>query len=199
MARQSVRRRESIAAQVPIELYEHARHQLLANEPMIGQTVPGGSAAQALTAEEIDALESVGLSTMAWTNNANQDPLMHSIADYMALIETSLTTTQAANYLKVDVSRIRQRLRERSLFGIEYDGERRLPRFQFERKQVLPGLREVIGALPEKLNPLDVAEWFLSPNPDLELAEQDSPLSPRDWLLHGELVTAVVALARAFE
>ena len=66
MARQSVRRRESIAAQVPIELYEHARHQLLANEPMIGQTVPGGSAAQALTAEEIDALESVGLSTTAW-------------------------------------------------------------------------------------------------------------------------------------
>jgi hypothetical protein len=101
--------------------------------------------------------------------------------------------------LKVDVSRIRQRLRERSLFGIEYDGERRLPRFQFERKQVLPGLREVIGALPEQLNALDVAEWFLSPNPDLELAEQDSPLSPRDWLLHGEPVTAVVALARAFE
>jgi len=50
---------------------------------------------------------------------------MHSIADYMALIETSLTTTQAANYLKIDVSRIRQRLRERSLFGIEYEGERR--------------------------------------------------------------------------
>jgi hypothetical protein len=194
-----VRRRESIAAQVPIELYEHARHRLLVNEPMIGQTVPGGSAAQALTAGEIDALESVGLSTTAWTNSANQDPLMHSIADYMALIETSLTTTQAASYLKVDVSRIRQRLRERSLFGIEYDGERRLPRFQFERKQVLPGLREVIGALPEQLNPLDVAEWFLSPNPDLELAEQDAPLSPRDWLLRGEPVTAVVALAQAFE
>jgi hypothetical protein len=38
-------------------------------------------------------------------------------------------------------------LRERSLFGIDYDGERRLPRFQFERKQVLPGLREVISVL----------------------------------------------------
>jgi hypothetical protein len=199
MGRQSTRRHESLAAQVPIELYEHARHRLLVNEPMIGQTVPGGSAAQALTAGEIDALESVGLSTTAWTNSANQDPLMHSIADYMALIETSLTTTQAASYLKVDVSRIRQRLRERSLFGIEYDGERRLPRFQFERKQVLPGLREVIGALPEQLNPLDVAEWFLSPNPDLELAEQDAPLSPRDWLLRGEPVTAVAALAQAFE
>jgi hypothetical protein len=192
-------RRESAGREVPIELFEHARRRLLVNEPMIGYAVPGGSAAQALTAGEIDALESVGLSTAAWTGSAKQDPLMHSIADYMALIETSFTTSQAADYLKVDVSRIRQRLRERSLFGIEYDGERRLPRFQFERKQVLPGLREVIGALPEHLNPLDVAEWFLSPNPDLELAEPDAPLSPRDWLLHGEPVTAVVALAHGFE
>jgi hypothetical protein len=90
-------------------------------------------------------------------------------------------------------------LRERSLYGIEYDGERRLPRFQFERKQVLPGLREVISALPEGLNPLDVAEWFLSPNPDLELEKQDAPASPRDWLLKGENVAVVVKLAEGFE
>jgi hypothetical protein len=198
-ANRSADRRESIAAELPIELYEHARRRLLVNEPMIGYAVPGNSAAQTLTAGEIDALESVGLSTAPWAGGAKQDPLMHSIADYMALIETSLTTTQAANYLKVDVSRIRQRLRERSLFGIEYDGERRLPRFQFERKQVLPGLREVIGALPEHLNPLDVAEWFLLPNPDLEVEGQHAPLSPRDWLLRGEPVTSVVALAQGFE
>jgi hypothetical protein len=197
--KRSAERRESIAGEVPVELYEHARRRLLVNEPMIGYGVPRNSAAQALTAGEIDALESVGLSTAAWSGSANQDPLMRSIADYMALIETSLTTGQAAGYLKLDVSRIRQRLRERSLYGIEYDGERRLPRFQFERKQVLPGLREVIGALPEHLNPLDVVEWFLSPNPDLEVARQDAPLSPRDWLLHGEPVTAVVALAQGFE
>jgi hypothetical protein len=191
--------RHSLVGEVPIELYEHARRRLLLNEPMIGYAVPGGLAAQSLTAGEIDALESVGLSTAAWAGGAKQDPLMHSIADYMALVETSLTTSQAADYLKVDVSRIRQRLRERSLFGIEYDGERRLPRFQFERKQVLPGLREVIGVLPEHLNPLDVAEWFLSPNPDLEVAGQDVPLSPRDWLLRGKPVTSVVALAQGFE
>jgi len=198
-AKRSADRRASIAAEVPIELYEHARRRLLVHEPMIGYAVQGSSAAQALTAGEIDALESVGLSTAAWAGGVKQDPLMHSIADYMALIETSLTTTQAAGYLKVDVSRVRQRLRERSLFGIEYDGERRLPRFQFERKQVLPGLREVIGALPEHLNPLDVVEWFLSPSPDLEVTGQETPLSPRDWLLRGEPVTTVVALAQAFE
>jgi hypothetical protein len=114
----------------------------------------------------------------------------------MALLETSYSTSQAAKYLKVDASRVRQRLREHSLFGIDYDGEKRLPRFQFERAKVIPGLREVLAALPEGLNPLDVAEWFLSVNPDLEVEDDENPLSPRDWLLSGAPVEAVVALAR---
>jgi hypothetical protein len=115
----------------------------------------------------------------------------------MALLETSHTTGQAAKYLKVDVSRIRQRLREGSLFGIEYDGERRLPRFQFERRQVVPGLRETLNALPVGFNPLDVAQWFLAPNVDLEM--DGRMWSPREWLLRGNSVDAVVALARGFE
>ena len=197
--RRSKSRGSSTAGEVPTELYEFARRRLLVNEPMIGYAWQGGSAAQSLTAGEIDALESVGLSTAAWTGDPKQDPLMRSIADYMALLQTSFTTSQAAEYLKVDISRIRQRLRERSLFGVEYDGERRLPRFQFERKHVLPGLREVLEALPEQINALDVAVWFLTPNADLEVTEEDSSLSPRDWLLRGRPVAAVVALAQGFE
>lgn len=184
---------------VPVRLYEEARRRLLMNEPMRGEGVRDTSAAAALSAGEVGALESVGLSATPWTEKAGVDPLMRSIADYMALLETSLTSGEAARYLKLDVSRIRQRLRERSLFGIDYDGQRRLPRFQFERKQVLPGLREVLGALPEALNPLDVAEWFLSPNPDLEVAEADTPVSPREWLLRGLSVDSVVKLAQRFE
>jgi hypothetical protein len=194
-----VSRQASVAAAVPMQLYQEARRRLLLNEPMLGEAGRGASTAAALTAGEVDALQSVGLSTARWADDTSRDPLMRSIGDYMALLETSLTTGQAARYLKVDVSRIRQRLRERTLYGIDYDGERRLPRFQFERKQVLPGLREVLGALPEGLNPLDVAEWFLSPNPDLELQGQDTTLSPREWLLKGEGVDAVVRLAQGFE
>ena len=182
-----------------MHLYEEARRRLLLNEPMLSEARSGASAVAALSLGEADALESVGLSTAPWVAGPEHDPLIRTIADYMALLETSLTTAEAARFLKVDVSRIRQRLRERSLYGIEYDGERRLPRFQFERKQVLPGLREVISALPEPLNPLDVAEWFLSPNPDLELQKEDAPLSPREWLLRGESVEAVVKLAQGFE
>jgi hypothetical protein len=181
--------------EVPARLYTQARRRLLENEPL--RDHPGQSVAASLSAGEVAALESVGLSMAPWVGEASQDPLVASITDYMALLETSLTTSEVADLLKVDASRIRQRLRERSLYGIEYDGERRLPRLQFERGLVLPGLREVLAVLPEALNPLDVAEWFLAPNPDLELG--GVAVSPREWLLRGEPVTTVVELARGFE
>jgi hypothetical protein len=177
-------------------LYEEARRHLLKNEPLRGES---GGAAPTLSVGELDALQSVGLSTQPFDEGLSRDPLMRSITDYMALLETSYSTAQAAKYLKVDASRVRQRLREHSLFGIDYDGEKRLPRFQFERQNVIPGMREVLAALPKELNPLDVAEWFLSPNPDLEIDAQETPLSPREWLLKGQAVEPLVALARMFE
>lgn len=183
-------------AAVPLRLYEEARRRLLTNAPLRSE---GPATGAAMTLEETQTLESVGLSAARWDGSADEDPLLHSVADYMALLETSWTAREVAKSLKVDVSRVHQRLRERSLFGIEYEGEYRLPRFQFERRHVLPGLREVMGALPADLNPLDVAQWFLAPNAELELANGDTALSPREWLLRGEAVSDVAALARAFE
>jgi hypothetical protein len=179
-------------------LYEEARRRLLKNEPLRGESGQGG-AVEDLSVGELDALKAVGLSVNPWKRGDGPDPLTQSITDYMALLETSYSTSQAARYLKVDASRVRQRLRENSLFGIDYDGEKRLPRFQFERAKVIPGMREVLAALPEGLNPLDVAEWFLSPNPDLEIDAQETPLSPREWLLKGHAVEPVVKLAQGFE
>ena len=127
-------------------LYEEARRHLLKNEPLRGES--GESAARTLSAGELDALKAVGLTTAPFSEGSARDPLTRSITDYMALLETSYSTSEAASYLKVDASRVRQRLREHSLFGIDYDGEKRLPRFQFERKQVLPGMREVTRLCP---------------------------------------------------
>jgi hypothetical protein len=91
---------------------------------------------------------------------------------------------------------VRQRLRERSLFGIEYEGSWRLPRFQFERRHVIPGLAQVLKSLPTDLLPLDLVDWFALPDPDLALDSDAAPLSPREWLLSGRPIQAVVALAR---
>jgi hypothetical protein len=194
-ARRKIDERAS-TSDIPASLYAEARRRLLQNEPLLDQANGAG----AWSAHEVAALESVGLATEPFATNSGPrggDPLVQSVADYMALLETSYTTSEAAKHLKVDVSRVRQRLREGTLVGVEYDGERRLPRFQFERRQVLPGLREVMAALPADLNPLDMAQWFLAPNSDLEVGEEN--LSPREWLLRGKPVEAVAALARGFE
>ena len=177
-------------------MFEVSRHALLENRPLRATSSPAVQANVALSNGELRALAGVGLSTQPWPAERADDPLSQSIVDYMALIETSLTAAESARLLGVDVSRIRQRLRQRSLFGVDYEGEWRLPRFQFERRKALPGLGEVLAALPTELHALEAAEWFLSPNPDLQLDEQALPLSPRDWLLRGLPQARVAGLAR---
>src|ERR1700674_1660380 len=148
--------KEALVDEVATKLYAEARRRLLKNAPLRGESAEGRQSAESLSVGELTALESVSLSTEPFEKPGVQDPLMQSIGDYMALLETSYGTSEAAQYLKVDASRIPPRLREHSLFGLDYDGEQRLPRFQFERQQVIPGLREVIAALPEGLSPLEI-------------------------------------------
>jgi len=119
----------------------------------------------------------------------------------VALLGSSLTAREAAELLGVNPSRIRQRIEAGSLFGILDGNQWRLPRLQFERRSVLPGLTEVLASRPPELNPLDLAEWFLSPNPDLEIEDPKSPegpttLSPRAWLLRGLPVRDVARLLK---
>jgi hypothetical protein len=178
--------------------YAAARSALARNRPLT--TVSTNSSrmrvADDFSAAETAALRSVGAYKDEPVVEVDDDPLIKSHAEYMALLEESLSTAQAARLLRVDVSRIRQRLRERSLFGIEYEGSWRLPRFQFERRLVIPGLSRTLDALPPDLFPLDVVDWFALPDPDLQMAADAAPLSPRDWLIAGRPVDAVVMLAR---
>lgn len=178
------------------KLFRASARALMANRPLREVATAASEPAAVLSKAELKALEAAGLSTKPWVSDVAQDPLTKTIVDYMALIETSLSTAEAAAMLGVDVSRIRQRIRERSLYGVEYEGEWRLPRFQFERNKVLPGLTEVLSALPAELNPLDVATWFLEPNIDLEADEDVPPMSPRAWLLRGGSAGTAAKLAR---
>jgi hypothetical protein len=178
--------------------YAAARLALARNRPLTTATTPpsGRHHAAELSATELDALRGVGAFKDDVVVGADNDPLIRSQAQYMALLEESLTAAEAAKLLRVDVSRVRQRLRERSLFGLEYEGSWRLPRFQFERRLVIPGLAQVLKALPSDLFPLDVVDWFLLPDPELQSDSDASPLSPREWLLSGRAIETVARLAR---
>jgi hypothetical protein len=177
------------------KLFRTSARALMANRPLREVATPATAPAAVLSKAELDALAKVGLPTKPWVAEVDKDPLVKTIVDYMALIETSLATAAVATMLGVDVSRIRQRIRARSLFGVEYEGEWRLPRFQFEKGRVLPGFATVLAALSADLNPLDVATWLLAPNVDLE-SDGDTAISPRAWLLRGRAPAVVAELAR---
>jgi hypothetical protein len=179
--------------------YTVARAALARNRPLTADSpTDSRSTATDLSAAETEALRSVGALKDKTSLRAENDPLIKSQAQYMALLEDSLSAADAAKILRVDVSRVRQRLRERSLFGIEYEGNWRLPRFQFERRLVIPGLAQVLKSLPPDLFPLDVVDWFVLSDPDLQMDSDAAPLSPRDWLLSGRPIEAVITLARDF-
>jgi hypothetical protein len=196
---------EHLAGSTPAERrslakwYAAARAALACNRPLTtARPAPGRGGADELSASEVDALRSIGAFKDEISVGVENDPLIQSEAQYMALLEESLSAADAAKLLRVDVSRIRQRLRERSLFGLEYEGSWRLPRFQFERRLVIPGLAQVLKELPSDLFPLDVVDWFLLAEPDLRLEDDTAPQSPREWLMSGRPVDAVVTLARDF-
>jgi len=116
----------------------------------------------------------------------------------MAMLDTSLTTTQAAKHLKVDPSAFGSACvsvvcTESNMTG--KSGCRCSSSKDESDSRTCARSRE----LPAQLSPLDVAEWFLSPDPDLEIEERVEPVSPRQWLLSGRPVERVVALARGFE
>ena len=68
-----------------------------------------------------------------------EHPLLLTAAQYAALLGSSLSVAQAAAYLDVAESRIRQRLGERTLYGVKLPRGWRLPRFQFAHPGATPG------------------------------------------------------------
>lgn len=180
--------------------YAAARAALARNRPLTTAATPAAnrSLATDLSVAEAAALRSVGAYKSEAPIRADSDPLIRSQAEFMALLEESLSAAEAGKLLQVDVSRVRQRLRDRSLFGIEHEGSWRLPRFQFERRVVIPGLAQILKALPPDLFPLDIADWFVLPDPDLQLDSDAAAPSPREWLLSGRPIETVIKLARDF-
>jgi len=117
---------------------------------------------------------------------------------YQQLRTSSLSVEEAARRLGVNASRIRQRLAERSLYGLKDGSVWLLPAFQFGSDGLVPGVDVVVKRLPLDIGALAVARWFSSPNPDLSTRDDDErPLTPLEWLLGGNPPEAAAELAAA--
>lgn len=152
--------------------------------------------AKALTEAEQRALARGGVASVSDAKAR----LAHAraAAEYQGLCATSLSVEEAAARLDVNPSRIRQRLAERSLFGLKDGNAWLLPAFQFQRAGLVPGIDAVFKRLPSDISPLAVARWFGIPNPDLATRDhEETPLTPLQWLQSGNSPETAAELAAA--
>ncbi len=148
-----------------------------------------------LDAEQTELLERGGFE-LDRLDFGLDDPIARTAFEYAILRATALTTHQAAERLDVNDSRVRQRLANRTLYGIKVDEEWRLPTFQFSRDGLVPGIDRVLARLPASWSPVAVYRWFHMPNAALEdSAGQGRPLTPLQWLQTGNDPDAVAELA----
>ena len=93
-------------------------------------------------------------------------------------------------------SRVRQRLGEKTLYGVKAGNEIRLPAFQFEGGKEVPGIGEVLRHVDGSVHPVALSNWFTAPNQDLYLGEdEERAVSPREWLLSGGAPEVLAPLA----
>jgi hypothetical protein len=147
-----------------------------------------------LPAPEVAALRRGGFE-LAPLSAESSNALARTTAEYAVLQNTSLTAGETAQKLGVDPSRVRQLLAARKIYGLQVRGAWKVPIFQFVDDRLLPGLEEIVPALPKALHPIGVYHWFMTPNPDLAPEEFDRELSPREWLLTGHSPSIVAELA----
>ena len=126
------------------------------------------------------------------------DPVEVAAQEFARLRRESYTTEETTRILKVNGSRVRQRLTSRppTLFGIKVDGEWRVPRFQFAGSELVPGIEVVVARLRPGLSPVSVSRWFTSSNPDLPADENEERyLTPLEWLRAGRPAETVAEIA----
>jgi hypothetical protein len=148
---------------------------------------------EGLTSEEMRVARAGGLSTA--DDSTAGDPLVQGVVAYASLLDTGLTTTQAAKRIGVTDARIRQRLAERTLLAVREGRVWKLPIFQFTRRGELTGWGEVCSRLPLAVSPVALARWLSLPHPDLVVGEDERATSPREWLAAGRPAQTVAQLA----
>jgi len=105
-----------------------------------------------------------------------------------------LTTKEAAALLRLTEGRIRQRIAADLLFAVKGPGgEWRLPRWQFHGRHTIPGLSEVLAAVPRGWPPVAIERFLAEPTDELAVA--GAPMSPLAWLSEGRDAGPVAALA----
>ena len=147
-----------------------------------------------LTPSELELLGRAGVDVEESPLRA--DPMIEYATEFAAILTSSLSPAQAGERLGgITAVRVRQMIRERSLFALRLEARWRIPGFQLGDEGLVPDIGAVNAALPATLDPVSVLRWYTRPDPELE-APGGEILSPLEWLRSGMGAAPVVALAR---
>lgn len=150
--------------------------------------------AHALSADELEVLDAVGMMPDARTEADAEAARSEALNVFFHVFQSALPTAEIARRLGKDPSRIRQRVREGSLLAVVANAEVRLPELQFHENAEIPGLRQVLRALPKGIDTLEALSWLATPTPDLA-DDSGEPRSPRDYLLQTGETAPVIEIA----
>ena len=147
-----------------------------------------------LTPSELALLDRAGVDVEEHPDR--DDPMAVYATEFAAILATSLSATRTGERLGgVTAVRVRQMIRERSLYALRLEGRWRIPIFQFQDEGLVPNIGLVNAVLPRTLDPVSVLRWYIRPDPELEFTGGDI-LSPLDWLRSGMDPAPAVKLAR---
>jgi len=164
-------------------------------EDVTDSVPPGVNEAGAQLSEHDEAtLHEAGLLRRSSAQGRSPAPVLAAV-HYTELLADSLSVKETAAQLGVTEGRVRQRLADVSLYGVQSKQGWRLPQFQFglDERSRLPGLELVLRAMPSNLHPLSVEGFFTRTNVDL--ATEGRPMSVAEWLAAGGDPAIVVELA----
>lgn len=110
-------------------------------------------------------------------------------------VVNSLSDDETAAFLGIGVRHVRRRAHEGALYFFTVGKRRRYPVWQFdELLGVLPGLRDILRAIPEDWTPERIQLFMSGFGAELKIA--DKPIAPRTWLVVGLDPTEIVILIR---
>lgn len=110
----------------------------------------------------------------------------------------SLSGRELAERWGIDPSRVRHRARDGSLYAVRAVRALRFPSWQFDGDvRPLPALPRILAALPADLHPLEVEGWMTTANGNLIVDGRAT--TPRDWLIGGGDLTAVIEVAASVD
>jgi hypothetical protein len=104
---------------------------------------------------------------------------------------TALQVAEESTSLATNRAAIASRwVAEKKIFGIDFEGQKRFPQFQFQDGRPIPAVSKVIEAFPEHATGWDLAYFFVTPNSNLG--------KRKPYELLKEDPDRVVSLAQAF-